>query len=75
MPKLPSFPRPNGFGVRWWLSMHLSPAGKPSPTHTGPIQIGPSRAWRVIHLFLVDMCRSLDVIGDPDAQTASRLAE
>ena len=58
-----------------WLSLRLSPAGKTNSTHTGPIQIGPSRAWRVIHLFAVDLCRSLDVIGDHDAQTTSRLAE
>ena len=75
--KVPSFPSALvGLQVKCkWLSMRLSPAGKTSPTHTGPIQIGPSRAWRVIHLFVVDLCRSLDVIGDHDAQTTSRLAE
>ena len=51
-----------------WLSLHFSPAGKPRSTHISyiwPIPIGPSRAGRVIHLFLIDMCRSLDMIGDP----------
>ena len=55
--------------------MHMFSAGKTGPKHTGPISIGPSRAWRVINLFVVDMCRSLDVIEHRDAQTASRLAE
>ena len=44
--------------------------------HTfGQSKLNPAEHGGFFGLFVVDMCRSLDVIGEYDAQTASRLAD